>query len=83
MTGGQASAVFGETLGRHLFLSHCGNEKSCERSHCLASPVIHSFGDPPFRGSKKTTLARPPPLNTYVSLHNFVETMVWKVYRIV
>jgi hypothetical protein len=64
-TGGWASAGFGETLWRHLFLSNCRNEPFWKRSRSSVSTVIHSSEDPPCRGSEKTTLTRPPPVNAY------------------
>jgi len=60
MVGGRTSVVFGETLWRHLCLSGCRNETLWKRSHNSARPVTHSFGDPPCRGSEKTTLTRSP-----------------------
>jgi hypothetical protein len=62
MTGGRASAVFGETLWRRLYLSKCSNELSRKRSCSSASPVTHSSGDPPYRGPEKTTLVGQPPV---------------------
>ena len=65
MTGGRTSAVFGETLWRHLYLSHCRNETPWKRSCTSASPVTHSSKDPPCRGAEKTTLAGSPPVTAY------------------
>ena len=65
MTGGLASAVFGETLWRHLCLFNCGNELPWKRSRNRASPVTHSSEDPPRRGAEKTTPAGSPPMNAY------------------
>jgi len=61
MVGGRASAVFGETLWRHLCLSNCRNETSWKRPRGSARPVTHPFEDPPFRGTDKTTLVGSPP----------------------
>jgi len=65
VTGERASAVFGETLWRHLCLSHSRNETPWKRSCTSASPVAHSSKDPPCRGTEKTTLAGSPPMNAY------------------
>ena len=62
MTGRLASAVFGETLWRHLCLSHCVNRTALEVFRKSVSPVTYSSGDPPFRGSEKTALVGSPPV---------------------
>lgn len=69
MTGGRASVVFGETLGRHLYLSNCGNETPWKRSHSSVSPITHSSEDPPFRGAEKTTLVGSPPATEGLPTH--------------
>jgi hypothetical protein len=66
MTGEQASVVFGETLWRHLCLSHCRNETTWKRSRTSASPVTHPSKDPPCRGAEKTTLVGSPPVTEKV-----------------
>jgi len=63
MTGERASVVFGETLWRHLFLSHCG-KTFWKHSPIPARPVIHPCKDPPFRGAKKTTRGGSPPVTS-------------------
>ena len=62
MKGGLASAGFGETLWRHLYLSNCRNELPWKQSCSSVSPVTHSSGDPPCRGPEKTTRVGSPPV---------------------
>jgi hypothetical protein len=62
MAGERASVIFGETLWRHLCVSNCKNKYLGSKLATPKSPVAHSSGDPPCRGTEKTTLVRSPPV---------------------
>jgi len=61
MTGEQASVVFGEILWRHPSGLIPQVELLIDRSCSSMPPIPIPSGDPPCRGSERTTLARSPP----------------------
>jgi hypothetical protein len=62
MTGGRASAVFGEALWRAFVRLTIEPKHLGSNPRTSAGPVTHSFEDPPCRGPEETTLVGSPPV---------------------